>query len=104
MDTATGVPVDQLESRYKLEGPKHFRPDEWTALNDRKATYLVPPADLGFFPVPYILGKEGGDAAQYEVRPQQHGDGSYYVITAPQLPSAIALQHGSEIMTVRRTR
>lgn len=104
MDAATGVPVDQLESRYEIKGPARFRPSAWTVLNDRKRTYLVPPPDLGFFPVPYIVASEGGNTAQYEVKPQQEGAGSYYVLTAPKLPSQIALQHGRDVMTIRRVR
>jgi type IV secretion system protein TrbG len=105
MEAHTGVPVDQLDTRYAFVGPAIFRPNDWTAMNDgRRRTYVIPPRDLGFLPVPAVIGASGQNTPQYEVKPARQGDGSYFEIIADPPPSEIAFQYGEQILTMRRTR
>lgn len=105
MEGRTGVPVDQLDTRYRFSGAAVFRASEWTAMNDgKRRTFVIPPPDLGFLPVPSVLGAGGQSTPQYDVKPARDGDGSYFEILASPPPTEIAFQYGAEIMTMRRTR
>lgn len=103
MEQVTGVPVDQLDTRYTFTGDPTLRPGEWKAMTDgRRRTYLVPPANLGFLPVPYLTAKGNGSTPQYEVKPQRSGDGSYIELISSPPPYRVVLQHGDKTMTVQR--
>jgi hypothetical protein len=103
MDAVTGAPVDQLDSRFEITGDPVFRPGEWSAMTDnRRHTYLVPPADLGFMPVPHLVKDGGGETAQYEARRRRQGDGVYLDILASPPPRAIGLQYGDRMMHIRK--
>ena len=102
MDRSTGVPVDQLDTRYKFDGPAAWKPGEWTAMNDRKRTYVVPPKDLPVHPVPAIMADGATNTPEYRSLPAKEGDGTYYEIDA--VPATLVFQYGDQIMTVRRAK
>ncbi len=94
MNEATGVPVDRLDTRYKIDGPREWRPQDWQAMSDGKVTYVLPPADLPFRPVPTIRRKGEGNTPNYRTLPQKNGEGTYYEIDG--VPGEVIFVNGRD--------
>jgi type IV secretory pathway VirB9-like protein len=102
MEPSTGIPVDQIDSHYKFDGPAEWKPAAWQAFNDHKKMYVVPPSNLPVRPVPAILADGHANTPEYRMLPAKEGDGAVYEIDA--IPDALIFQYGDQILTARRAK
>jgi len=100
-DPATSMPLAEMKVHYKpAKAGRIWRADEWTAFNDGKRTYVVPPTDLGFDPVPAVNTAGIAATPLFRKLPRHDGDGFYYQID--DLPQEVSMVYGSDIMVMRR--
>lgn len=100
-EPATGVPHAEIKARYRpVQAADGWRADEWSAYHDGRKTYVVPPPDLGFDPVPAVRVAGDGATPLFRSRPRADREGSYFQIDAR--PEEVVMVHGSDTLVLRR--
>jgi type IV secretory pathway VirB9-like protein len=101
IEPSTGIPNAEVKVRYKpANAPEGWNADDWVAFNDGKRTYVVPPVDLPFEPVPAVRAGGVGNTVEFRKRNRLDGQGSYFQIAS--LPPEILMVHGADMLSLRR--
>lgn len=103
IEPSTGIPNAEVKARYKpVNAPEGWNAEDWIAFNDGKRTFVVPPVDLPFEPVPAVRSGGAGNTVEFRKRNRLDGQGTYFQIAA--LPPEILMVHGSDMLTLRRVK